>query len=811
MFFGDKYKYKKVIKKYKEKEKELTLNEILKEHEILKNQFCPFSAINIVVNLIKIKKNHTINERQIAAAFFMFNNKIIEMKTGEGKTYVAIITAYLNNLKKLQSFIIVPNDYLSKRDSNLANEILSDLNIKITSISDNEDLLIKKLKYSYHIIYTKIDNIVFDYLRDRKRVNNDYYIRKMDSIIIDEADLVLIDKATKQLMLTNGSFNNEINYFLMNRLVKSFNESDYEINHESKNLYFNNLGYEKIENIFLEQKIIENKDDIYLPEKSLYIEALKYAILANTVYKINIDYIIRSNQIVLIDEKTGRINHGSSFQNGLQQAIQAFNKIEITKEHKSSATITIPIFVKKFKKLCGMTGTIKVDSSEIKNIYNTDIIEIEPFIKPKRIDRNDLIFFNKENKLNYLINIVSEIHKTERPILIGTLNIEDTYIINQLLKEKGLDSIVLNAENHYMESEIIKSAGKRNMITIATNMAGRGTDIVLGGVQEEYENIIDWEKENNYINSIGGLYVIGFERSSSRRLDNQLIGRSGRQGNNGESIFLISLDDSLLNTFDQNLRKIFESFNIKNDAIENVTISRAIFSIQKRIDGINYDKRKSLYTFDGINEDISKIYYELRDNFIINKDKKNVYLFLINKYLETEVESYFPYLYDERTWKINEFKNFLKKFEINIEIDDYLKMPDIDQMFIKLNNLIKIKIEEKVNNIDDLFYKERITINILMVLDQEWESIIKDLEFIKQKSNMKKNIQKIPTDEYKKELLNRFENLLFNLSKECFLYLNYYSKNKNDMINDFYFEVFNKNLFIDKPILGISKIKNIGF
>ncbi len=825
MFFVKNRKINKLLKIINKNKKNLIKNKLyMVDHlndlhnEILKTKDIN-SAYNLIFTIIENLKNHTLNDNQILAALLMSEGNIIEMKTGEGKTYSAVLSAYINYIQGRQTFIIVPNDYLAKRDSALASEILSRFNIKVDCVINGDTYLKKTEKYNSDIIYIRMDSLIFDYLRDNKKNNKDVYLKKFDHIIIDEVDLSLIDMARDPLYLTDGNLNQKVNYYLINRIAEKFifsnnDNTDFEINIETKNVNLTDSGYKKIEELCYENKLIKSKEEIYLTENITLIDNIKNALLANHVFKVNDDYIIRNGKIKPVDQKTGRVTE-SSFKNGLQQAIETYCKVEITKESNFKSMITIQSFVKKFNYISGMTGTISNDEKEIKDVYNIEVYKINSAKPNVRNDLDDLLFYNEDIKFNYLINKIEEINKTGRPILVGTLNIDDSIKISNKLLELNITHTLLNAKNHEKESEIIKNAGLENAITIATNMAGRGTDIILGGDPESFEDYNSWLSENKKVNNLGGLFVIGYSRALTKRYDDQLIGRSGRQGDNGTTQFLISIDDNVFQIFDNKAKQIFESLNIKEDAVNNVMLSAMIRKTQKRIESGNYDQRKSLFEYDKVNEEIREIYFEIRKSCILKNDVISLVLKIISPFVNKKIESFFPVYYDDKTWKIKDLKDFLNQNNININIDEILKDKNMD--LIKNNILVAIINHyesnlSKIKKSNILLINNLVRENIIDIIDYEWQKIIQSLNLTKQQVQMRKSINKIPIDEYKKELLLKIDLMLFNLSKELILFISHLDDNLNNFKTEYDLISFNSNSLLNNKIkTGLSFVVNIGF
>lgn len=785
--FDNKYLNKnedELIENYQEIKTKL----LTESDEIKKSIF--FESVALAKRALFLRNGIELYDVQIIGILALYDNKIAEMKTGEGKTFVAIIAAFLKNLhmNSKNVYLITANDYLAERDSFIASKFFDMFNISVSFVSSVEKDELKKDLYNKKIIYTTTKSIIFDYLRDNLVFNKkEIKLNTLEDVIIDEADYVLIDEARTPFIITGEPINNDKDYYLFNNISKNFKiDVDFSILLKTKDISLTEIGYKKLESIAITKNLIKEEFELYLSPNTRYIELLINALKANYTLKENIDYLIKKNELVIVDQRTGRISEGSQYKNGIHQAVQAKEKVEIKKEQTISSSISIQNFFKKFKNVSGMTGTAKQEYKEFKNIYNLEIVSIETNKPIKRIDLEDFLFFTKEQKLNKLINDIKKIHKEGRPVLVGTNTIEYTETISKLLVDENIVHEVLNAKNHTRESEIIAMAGMKNAVTIATNMAGRGTDIILGGNKDsvvsfycENKNISKseaerlWKADCEVVKNLGGLYILGAERSTSRRLDEQLIGRSGRQGDNGTTCFYVSLDDDIIVDFSDNspLKSLWKKLGIDNEAVNNKYLSSAVLKIQKTIDGLNHDGRKNMLLYDLINEDQRNIIFEFR-NKILKTD--NVILFVNNflkKYIKRLVMEFANDSTLPENWKLKDLESKLKILtNIDLDIDNWFnndKNLNQNDIIEKISLAIEEKIEKTIDSKEiNLEILREIT---LKSIDSKWSQQLSGLNELRKKAQLRGYAQEKPLDEYRKEMFKDFVNYLMEMEEAVFL------------------------------------------
>ncbi len=689
---------------------------------------------------------------QILGGLAIHFGNIAEMKTGEGKTLTETMPAYLNALTGKGVHIVTVNEFLAKRDSEWMGNIFRFLGLTVglnlRDLSPKE----KQEAYACDILYSTNNEIGFDYLRDNMVVDaGDRVQRPLHFCIVDEVDSILIDEARTPLIISGGQANNGSLYVDADRSVKSLkNEEDYTIDEKIKNVSLTEAGSKKIEKFF-------HIDNLYDMNNTNLVHHVNQALKANYAFKKDIDYVVSDDQVIIVDQFTGRLMQGRQFSDGLHQAIEAKERVTINIETKTMATITFQNLFRMYEKLSGMTGTAKTEEEEFRNIYNMYVIQI-PTNKPiARVDLPDLVYATMNGKYKAIVNTIKEIHSTGQPILVGTISVEANEHLSKLLTKAGLKHEVLNAKNHEREAEIIAKAGEKGAITIATNMAGRGTDIKL----------TDETKE------LGGLYVIGTERHESRRIDNQLRGRSGRQGDVGTSQFFVSFDDDLMRMFGTDrIKQIVQSLGMTDDqSIRSKAITRSIETAQKKVEGNNFDMRKSLLDYDNVVNEQRTIIYEKRNEVLDNENIHESILDIFKNTIVTLVENHIEpegYLTDDDKSEIVEFvnTNYIKNNLIEVsEIEDK-KEEEIEEY---LSDRI-IKDYEKKISIAPNFHEFERAIS-LRIIDSLWVDHISEMEHLKEGIMLRGYGQVNPLQAYTIEGFELFENLLDKIDENTASFL----------------------------------------
>ena len=581
-------------------------------------------------------------DEQLLGGIALHEGKISEMKTGEGKTLVSTLPAYLNSLSGDPVYIVTVNDYLAERDSKWMGIIYEFLGLSVGYINSMVPPNQREEVYKSNIIYGTNNEFGFDYLRDNMVLDKKHKCQtRLSYAIIDEVDSVLIDEARTPLIISGS--NNKTNkiYSLINKIIENFLSIDgdnYTLEEKQKSVSLTEEGQSQVEKLLLKNKLIESSSDIYNIENIQLFSHIDSSLRAHLIYKKDKDYVVENNEIIIIDEFTGRKMPGRRWSEGLHQSIEAKENVTIKQENQTYASITFQNYFRMFDKICGMTGTADTEAEEFHQIYNLEVIQIPPHKKMIRDDKVDLVFLTQKEKYERILNEIIEINKTQQPILVGTTSVESSESISKILKSRKINHSVLNAKYHQKEAEIIENAGALNSITIATNMAGRGTDIVLGGKKND-KNIDEWEKNNQKVKSLGGLYVIGTERHESRRIDNQLRGRSGRQGDPGISRFFLSLEDNLMRIFaSDKVSEIMKKLGMEQgEAIEHKWVSKSIENAQKRVEAHNFDIRKTLLEYDDISNEQRKLIYQQRD-FILDNNSATLISNICSNYSQDFID-----------------------------------------------------------------------------------------------------------------------------------------------------------------------------
>ena len=745
----------KLLNKITDIKKDIELN----NNEISEDNICLITAIVREASKRSIGMTHY--DSQIVGGLALYHGFVAEMKTGEGKTLAATIPVTLNAIQGKKVHLITVNDYLAKRDSIWMAPVYDYLNISNSYIQNDQSLEEKVNAYSCDVVYGNNNEFCFDYLRDNLRsVQTPKMQSRHDIAIIDEADSVLIDESRSPLGIS-GPIKTPIQLFkLCYEITEDLTKDDVEINEERKNVLLKDTGIKKIE--FNLKKINFLKGNSLFDSDNLEAyQIINQSLKARFLYERDRDYIVKDNQIIVIDEFSGRLAEGRRFGEGLHQSLEAKENVKIQAESMTLASITFQNYFKKYTKISGMTGTAITEAEEFLEIYGLSVIEIPTNKKMIRKDNNDQIYKTAEEKYAAVVNLVKTKYALGQPMLVGTTSIEKSNYISNLFTKNNIPHSVLNAKNHENEAEIIASAGKPFQITVATNMAGRGTDIRLGGNPEIDQN---YDKENyRKVIELGGLSIIGTERHESRRIDNQLRGRAGRQGDPGESIFFISLEDDLMRIFgSEKLQSMLSTLGLKEgEVIEHKWLTSSIERAQKRVEGHNFDIRKQLLEFDNIIDKQRNIIYSKR-NEIIDED--------ITKFIQDIELEFFTNLYDDEE---NEVYNFIKL--LNLTEDDLVR--DKEYYLQKLNKI-------KMDNFDQ--HKE-IYLNLLKqialnILDKNWHNHLQELNNIRLSVSLSGYGGKDPVNEFRKASFSAFNNLIYEIQKQLVLVLNNLQIRKKDQI-----------------------------
>ena len=732
-------------------------------------------------SLVREAAKRVLGERhfdvQLAGGIILHQGKIAEMKTGEGKTLVSTLPAFLNSLNGKGVHIVTVNDYLAKRDSAWMGKIFNFLGVSTGCITSNLDDSERKKNYGYDITYGTNNELGFDYLRDNMKYDIvDMVQRDHNYCIVDEVDSILIDESRTPLIIS-GKVEDKSNLYLSaNEFVRKLQPIDYDLDEKNKNAILTDTGIDKIEKLATIKRLLKN-NNFYDPENLNLVHHVNQSLKANLLFQKDKDYIVKDGRVQIIDEFTGRILSGRRFSDGLHQAIEAKENVNIQDENQTLASITYQNYFRLYKKLSGMTGTAVTEAEEFFDIYKLNVVTIPTNNKMIRKDFNDLIFRTEKEKYDAITKKIVECNKTGQPILVGTTSIDKSEKISKFLKVKNLKHNILNAKYHEEEAKIIAEAGKVNAITIATNMAGRGTDIKLGGKSENEvnKNISNNElkKEEYKVKSLGGLCVIGTERHESRRIDNQLRGRSGRQGDPGTSIFFISLQDELMRLFggDQ-IDGILKKLGLKeNESIDHPWINKAMERAQKKVEARNFDIRKTLIKFDDVMNDQRQVIFSQRLNILkqsnINKMLVDFLDEISQKLLKIKLD--FKTSNDKKKL-LTEIKNFTGNVVSDEDLFKYVNLSDND-FLKKISEIFSEKREEKIKLIGAEKYIDLEKKIFLQILDFSWRAHLQYLEQLRQVIGLRSYGQKDPLSEFKKEAFALFETLLDKVKTDVIKFL----------------------------------------
>jgi preprotein translocase subunit SecA len=726
---------------------------------------------------------------QLLGGIILHQGSISEMKTGEGKTLVATLPAYLNSLTEKGVHVVTVNDYLAKRDSEWMSKIYNFLGVSVGCIVNGIEDASRKAQYECDITYGTNNEFGFDYLRDNMKYSIAEMVqRKHYFCIVDEVDSILIDEARTPLIISGPTEDNSSQYFLCNKLVNQLSREHYDTDEKDRSALLTEKGIDFIEDKLRKINLLKGAS-FYDPQNLSVVHHINQSLRANMLFTKDKDYIVKDNQIYIIDEFTGRIMDGRRYSDGLHQAIEAKEGVQIQNENQTLASITFQNYFRLYEKLSGMTGTAMTEAEEFYEIYKLDVVEL-PTNRPMiRKDFNDKIFRTEKEKFNAIIKQIVEANEKKQPVLIGTTSIEKSERISKILKEESIKHNVLNAKFHEQEASIIAQAGRIGAVTIATNMAGRGTDIQLGGnldlkIKEGGTNdkvLVEktkqeHEEEKAKVLASGGLFVIGTERHESRRIDNQLRGRTGRQGDMGASIFYLSLQDDLMRIFgSEKIDFMLQKLGLKEgESIDHPWINKALEKAQQRVEGRNFDIRKTLLQFDDVMNDQRKVIFEQRLGVIKNQNIYNVVNDIFDEIIEdliSEIRNY------RDSADINSKKLIKTKTErlSGTKIDDndfnaWLSKSSSEQKEF-LKNHFDQRRKARIATAGDDINKDVEKRIFLQNLDYEWRGHLQYLEQLRQVIGLRGYGQKNPLDEYKRESFNLFKDLLSKIKENLIMFL----------------------------------------
>ena len=738
-------------------------------------------------------------DEQLLGGIALHEGKISEMKTGEGKTLVATLPVYLNALSGEGVHVITVNDYLARRDADWMGKIYKFLGLTV-GVNQAQLPTEEKLKaYTADITYGTNNEFGFDYLRDNMVYEQNQKVQKgLNFALIDEVDSILIDEARTPLVIS-GQSDVDVNLYAkidqivasLQRQDKEDSDGDYWIDEKTSAVILSENGHTSVEKVLSKLGVLTEGSNLYDPENISLLHYVQSALKAHNLFVKDKDYVVKDGGVVIIDEFTGRMMPGRRWSDGLHQAIEAKEKVKIQRESKTLAGITFQNYFRLYNKIAGMTGTAETEAEEFKHIYNLDTVMIPPHRAISRIDHMDKIYRTSEERYNAVISDILQRNKKNQPILIGTTSIENSEFISKFLKKHKLNHQVLNAKQHEKEAHIIEQAGKPGMITIATNMAGRGTDIVLGGnVEPELERLSNeknitqatkkkieeikkqWKKDHETVINAGGLHIIGTERHESRRIDNQLRGRSGRQGDPGSSTFYLSLEDSLMRIFaSDRISNIMQKLNMPdNEPIEHSWVSKSIESAQKKVEGRNFEIRKQLLEFDEVPNSQRKVIYEQRNDVLNSSESELMVKNILNEAISSIVFEYIPPESVEEMWDVSGLENRLQlEYNLKISIKKWLDEDANIEISKLASNIVEIAEKdyfkkEKIAGVEAIRHFEKSI--MLQIIDHHWRSHLSALDHLRQGVSMRAYGGKDPKQEFKKEAFSMFETLLINIKNE---------------------------------------------
>ena len=746
---------------------------------------------------------------QLIGGLILHRAMITEMRTGEGKTLVATLPAYLNALTGKGVHIVTVNDYLAKRDSEWMGKIFEFLGLTVSCVIGQMDDEARKAAYACDITYATNNELGFDYLRDNMKFTEDTKSqRPFNYAIIDEVDSILIDEARTPLIISGPVDDSTELHGKINALVKNLDKTDYEVDEKAKSVTLTENGINRMELMLAEKGLIIQHSSLYDFDNLSLVHYINQALRAYFIFSKDVDYLVSDKKVMIIDEFTGRVMDGRRYSDGLHQALEAKENVPIQNENQTLASITFQNYFRMYPKLSGMTGTAMTEAGELKDIYNLDVLSVPTHNKMTRIDYDDAIYGTTAEKYKAVIELIKDCHSKGQPVLVGTISIEKSEEISKELTKNNIKHNVLNAKMHEREAHVIAQAGRYKAVTIATNMAGRGTDIMLGGnpemmiedldknlneKQHELEvarikKIVAEEKEK--VLEAGGLYVIGTERHESRRIDNQLRGRSGRQGDPGSTKFFLSLEDDLMRIFaSERISGVLRTLGLKDgEAIYHPMISRSLEKAQQKVEGHNYEIRKNLLKFDDVMNDQRKIIYDQRNEIIATDDVSSFTTSMLEQLCQNTISSFINNNSLREDWRLQELSAEIQRtFALNISENE---LSSIEGAEIEINSHLNQKVTELLTKKDTEYgadlMKSAAKYILITTLDQVWKEHLHNLDYLRQGIQLRAYGQKDPLNEYKREAFGLFERMLDHLrelfiQRLCFLHIDTEHVNKLSM------------------------------
>ena len=774
----------------------------------------------------------TIGQRpfdvQLIGGIFLHKGNIAEMKTGEGKTLTAVMPVYLNALLERGVHIVTVNDYLAKRDASWMGEIYNFLNLKVAAIYPDMDDNLKKEAYLSDVTYATNNELGFDYLRDNmKSTLEDVFQRKPYFAIVDEVDSILIDEARTPLIISGPTEDRSHLYSNIDKLIPDLNEEYFELEEKTRTVNLTDPGIEHLEIILRKNKLMDEQQSLYDPESTSLVHHINQALLAHKMFNKNKDYIVRNNEIVLIDEFTGRMMSGRRLSNGLHQAIEAKENVSIQSENVTFASVTFQNYFRLYEKLAGMTGTALTEAEEFSEIYNLGVIEIPTNKQVIRVDEDDQVFRTSKEKYSAVVGQIKKAHKKNQPVLVGTTSIEKSELLSNMLKKEQIKHQVLNARYHEQEAFIIANAGIPGAVTIATNMAGRGTDIQLGGnvdmifkqrqeKSKEDINILkkkiseEVEHSKGIVKEAGGLFVLATERHESRRIDNQLRGRSGRQGDPGKTSFYLSLEDDLMRIFGSDkLDSMLKRLGMKDgESIAHPWVNKALERAQGKVEARNFDIRKNLLKYDDVMNLQRKSIFSQRREIMESDNVSETIIEMREKVIDNLVWENIREDSDPSQWDIDLLKDKIKdKFGLNLPLDNWVEEENFagEELQDRINSETTRLFEEKKNRYGLEIIQTIEKQVLLQTIDKSWREHLLKLEHLRSVIGFRGYAQRDPLNEYKSEAYELFEVLLQTINEDVTKFMAFFQlvdsskiQNENSNAENAEFSYNKKNEYNEK-------------
>ncbi|MEY3183187.1 MAG: preprotein translocase subunit SecA [Pseudomonadota bacterium] len=717
---------------------------------------------------------------QLIGGMVLHQGKIAEMRTGEGKTLMSTLAAYLNALSGKPVHLVTINDYLAQRDAEWMGPIYDFLGLRVGVIANGMDLKDKQQAYLADITYGTNNEFGFDYLRDNMAFSpTERMQRGLGFAIVDEVDSILIDEARTPLIISGAAQESSALYIKLNDLIPRLKKQvekegpgDYAVDAKAKQAFLTEAGHQKVEGLLVEAGLLEPGESLYDANNIMLMHHLYAGLKAHALFKRDVDYIVSQGQIVIVDEHTGRTMQGRRWSDGLHQAVEAKEKVEIQSENQTLASITFQNYFRLYDKLSGMTGTADTEAYELHQIYGLEVVVIPTNQPGRRADLGDLIYLTQADKFKAIIEDIRACVARKQPVLVGTISIETSEYLSGLLDKEHIPHKVLNAKQHEQEAEIIAEAGRPAAVTIATNMAGRGTDIVLGGSKTEETNLDEWKARHEQVVAAGGLHVIGTERHESRRIDNQLRGRSGRQGDPGSTRFYLSIDDHLMRIFiSDRISGLLSRLGMESgEAITHPWVTRAVENAQRKVEGYNFDIRKQLLEYDDVANEQRQLIYQQRNDIMDVEQISSAIAAMRADVVQALLNEHIPPNSFEEQWNIEALENTLAQeyhmtLPIKAWIEDATEL-DASHLQEKIRQALEAGYQAKVDAIGvptQQFLEKTIMLN---VLDSHWKEHLATMDYMRQSIHLRGYAQKDPKQEYKREAFHLFSAMLEAIKQE---------------------------------------------